>query len=285
MQLGITGSTGSLSWSGNTGTATYASGTSVTLTATPNDGSYFVGWTGCDSSAPLTCVGCYSSGASTCTVSMSAAKNVTAAFSYGNAIIATKIGSGTGIVTVSPGTLTWIGNTGTMAFSDLASVTLTATAASGSTFAGWGGDCGGIGTGKCTVDTFISINAIAMFALPCTSTATASVNNSYTGSWSSSSCYSVRWTGSYANYYTLTLSSSANIQIKLTSTSADAQLVLWSGSGTSATVVAEDDDSGGGSFGTDALISQTLSAGTYTIEATTHDTAQTGMYSLTVTSW
>ncbi|MCG6553165.1 MAG: hypothetical protein L7F77_12650 [Candidatus Magnetominusculus sp. LBB02] len=282
----VTGSTGTLSWSGNTGSATYASGTSVTLTATPNDSSYFAGWTGCDSSAPLTCVGCYSSGASTCTVSMSAAKNVTAAFSSGFAIIATKIGSGTGTVTVSPGTLTWIGNTGTMAISDLAYVTLTATADSGSTFAGWGGDCGGVGTGKCTIDTFISINAIAMFSLPCTSTTTASVNNSYTGSWSSSSCYSVQRSGSYSTYYTLTLSSATNLQIKLTSTSADAYLILHSGSGTSGTVLAEDDDSGGGTVGTDALISQTgLAAGTYTIETTTADTGQTGMYTLTVTSW
>src|SRR2546421_106703 len=50
-------------------TATYNSGTSVTLTASPDIGSVFGGWSGCDTVADTTC-----------TVTMSAARSVTAAF-------------------------------------------------------------------------------------------------------------------------------------------------------------------------------------------------------------
>ncbi len=50
-------------------TATYNSGTSVTLTASPDIGSVFGGWSGCDTVADTTC-----------TVIMSAARSVTAAF-------------------------------------------------------------------------------------------------------------------------------------------------------------------------------------------------------------
>ncbi|KJU84017.1 FG-GAP repeat-containing protein [Candidatus Magnetobacterium bavaricum] len=66
----VTASTGNLSWSGNTGTASYNPGTSVTLTATPDSGSTFTSWSGdCSGST------------STCTVTMSAARSVTATFS------------------------------------------------------------------------------------------------------------------------------------------------------------------------------------------------------------
>lgn len=50
-------------------TEAYAGGTAITLTATPNDGSIFTGWSGGD---------CPKTG--TCTLSMTAAKNVTATF-------------------------------------------------------------------------------------------------------------------------------------------------------------------------------------------------------------
>jgi subtilisin-like proprotein convertase family protein len=60
---------GTLNWDGNTGTNSYNYGTSVTLTAKPNVGSSFTGWSGGDCS-----------GTGSCTVTMDAVKSVTAMF-------------------------------------------------------------------------------------------------------------------------------------------------------------------------------------------------------------
>ena len=54
---------------GTTCSATYDSGTGVTLTATPGFGSLFAGWSGCDAVS-----------GTTCTVTMNAARSVTANF-------------------------------------------------------------------------------------------------------------------------------------------------------------------------------------------------------------
>jgi hypothetical protein len=54
---------------GTTCSAAYDSGTVVTLTATPAFGSIFTGWSGCDAGS-----------GTTCTVTMSAARSVTASF-------------------------------------------------------------------------------------------------------------------------------------------------------------------------------------------------------------
>jgi hypothetical protein len=56
---------------GATCTSSFAAGSSVALTAIPNSGSVFSGWTGCDSSM-----------GTTCTVTMSGARNVQADFGY-----------------------------------------------------------------------------------------------------------------------------------------------------------------------------------------------------------
>ncbi|MDD2856666.1 MAG: DUF1566 domain-containing protein, partial [Desulfuromonadaceae bacterium] len=60
---------GTITWSGSTGSASYLKESVVTLTATADNGSSFGGWSGCDSNTPTTC-----------TVTMSAAKSVTATF-------------------------------------------------------------------------------------------------------------------------------------------------------------------------------------------------------------
>ncbi|WP_420267251.1 InlB B-repeat-containing protein [Candidatus Magnetominusculus dajiuhuensis] len=65
----VTASSGTLSWSGSTGTTAYRSGTSVTLTAAASDNSTFTSWSGCDSTI-----------GSQCTVTMSADKSVSATF-------------------------------------------------------------------------------------------------------------------------------------------------------------------------------------------------------------
>ncbi len=65
----VTANSGTITWSGSTGTAAYISGTTVKLTAAAASGSTFTSWTGCDSTS-----------GKVCTVSMTAAKNVTAMF-------------------------------------------------------------------------------------------------------------------------------------------------------------------------------------------------------------
>jgi Tfp pilus assembly protein FimT len=69
----VTASVGTLNWSGDTGTAAYDQGTSVTLTAVPDSGSVFSGWSGCDSA-----------NGNICAVIMDAAKSVTAIFNLIN---------------------------------------------------------------------------------------------------------------------------------------------------------------------------------------------------------
>jgi uncharacterized repeat protein (TIGR02543 family) len=117
----------------------YASGTSVTLTAAAASGSTFAGWSGA-------CTGT----SSTCTVSMSAAQSVTATFnpvSYG--LTVTKTGTGSGTVTSSPAGIS-CGSDCSENYAAGTSVTLTAAAATGSTFAGWSGACSG-SSSTCTV--------------------------------------------------------------------------------------------------------------------------------------
>lgn len=65
----VTASSGTISWSGSSGTASYSSGTEVTLTATPTTGNNFTGWSG---------GGC--SGMGNCIVKLNADTSVTAAF-------------------------------------------------------------------------------------------------------------------------------------------------------------------------------------------------------------
>lgn len=99
-------------------------GTEVTLTATPDVNSDFSGWSGA----------CSGSGA-TCSVTLDEARTVEAAFSLQKrSLTVTTSGTGSGTVTTDP--------TGT-SFDHGATVTLRATAASGSTFTGWGGACSG----------------------------------------------------------------------------------------------------------------------------------------------
>ncbi|MBF0405675.1 MAG: hypothetical protein HQL00_17155 [Nitrospirae bacterium] len=71
----VAASSGTLSWSGNVGTASYTSGTSVVLTATANSGSTFTSWSGCNASS-----------GSTCTVTMTSGKGVTATFTSSTAV-------------------------------------------------------------------------------------------------------------------------------------------------------------------------------------------------------
>jgi hypothetical protein len=118
----------------------YASGTSVTLTATSAAGSTFGGWSGA------------CAGAGACTLSMTEARSVTATFNkspvVSYSLTVTKAGTGGGTVTSSPAGII-CGVDCSESYASGTSVTLTATSAAGSTFGGWSGACAGAGT--CTL--------------------------------------------------------------------------------------------------------------------------------------
>ncbi len=138
----VTSNTGGINC-GTTCSATYTSGTRVTLTRTIGSGSTFGGWGG----------GVCSGTAATCVVTMSQARTVTATFNGQQqqtyALTVTKAGTGAGTVTSSTGGIN-CGSTCSATYASGSVVTLTAAATSPSTFAGWGGACTNA-TGTCTV--------------------------------------------------------------------------------------------------------------------------------------
>ena len=143
---------------GSTCSASYAAGTQVTLTAQAASGSSFAGWGGA-------CTGTSSS----CSVTMSAARSVTASFNVASntrLVTLNKAGSGTGSVSSSPSGLACATDCSgaSASFSSSAAITLTAQPSSGSVFAGWGGSC--TGTGSCTIPAGSSdVNVTASFTL------------------------------------------------------------------------------------------------------------------------
>ncbi len=122
----------------------------------------------------------------------------------------------------------------------------------------------------------------------CTSTSTAqsiqpaclsaiALNSSVRGSWSSS-CDSMHRTGSYARYYRFSLSARTRVQVDVQS-NVDTYLYLLRGGDQNGAVVASDDDGGSG---TDSRITVELSAGDYTVEATTYRPGQAGTFGISV---
>jgi len=136
---------------GATCSAAYDSGTVVTLTVTPASGSIFTGWSG---------GGCSGTGA--CTVTMTAATTVTATFDRQRfTLTVNKAGIGNGTVTSSPAGID-CGATCSAAYDSSTVVTLTATPAFGSIFAGWSGCDAASGT-TCTVTMSAARSATASF--------------------------------------------------------------------------------------------------------------------------
>ncbi len=130
--------------------ASFTNGASVTLTAVPASGSSFTGWSGA------------CTGTAACTVSMTQARSVTATFGNSSTfpLAITRAGTGTGTVTSNPAGIS-CGTACAANYSSGISVTLTAAAASNSTFAGWSGAC--TGTGTCTVSMTQARNVTATF--------------------------------------------------------------------------------------------------------------------------
>jgi len=129
----------------------FTRGAVVTLTATPLAGSVFAGWSG-----PCT-------GTGPCTVTVDAAKTVTATFnpaSFG--LTVSRQGSGSGAVSSNPPAIS-CGFACAAFFPNGTTVTLTATAAAGSRFVGWGGAC--VGSGACNVRVDANKVVVATFEL------------------------------------------------------------------------------------------------------------------------
>ncbi|MFZ5875092.1 MAG: InlB B-repeat-containing protein [Nitrospirota bacterium] len=120
---------------GATCAAPYSSGTNVTLTATPNLGSVFAGW----SSSTVTCTG-----TGPCSVSMTQAHTVTATFNSAPiyTLTVSKAGTGVGTVTSDIGGVN-CGATCSVQYTSGTNVALSAVPQAGSVFAGWSGACGG----------------------------------------------------------------------------------------------------------------------------------------------
>jgi hypothetical protein len=128
---------------GATCAASYASGTVVTLTATPNAGSVFTGWSG---------GGC--TGTGTCTVTMTAATAVTATFTPTYMLTLATAGAGSG---TASGAGTYTAGT---------AVQISATPAVNSAFVGWSGTgCPTGATSPATVVVNGNTTCTATFAL------------------------------------------------------------------------------------------------------------------------
>jgi photosystem II stability/assembly factor-like uncharacterized protein len=135
---------------GSSCSAPFMAGSTVRLVATPNTGSLFTGWSGA-------CTGA----SSTCFVTMNAAQEATATF--GRAMFPITIdraGTGSGLVTSQPAGIS-CGSACTASFDAATTVTLTATPAAGSVFAGWIG-CRSSGP-TCTVSMTEAQNVTAAF--------------------------------------------------------------------------------------------------------------------------
>jgi len=94
-------------------------------------------------------------------------------------------------------------------------------------------------------------------------------------------CASIHREGKYARFYAFTLGVETEVEIKLTST-VDTYLNLLEGADSGGRIVGYNDDEEPGVI-TNSLIERILSVGTYTVEATTYDSAATGSFTLTIT--
>ena len=129
-------------------------GSSVTLTATPAQGSLFSGWGGA----------CSGSGA--CVLSIAGPTSVSAAFALADPELGTLnvalTGDGDGRVRSEPAGIDLSSGAASAQFERDSSVTLTATPADGSRFEGWSGACSGSGA-TCSLSVPESVSVTATF--------------------------------------------------------------------------------------------------------------------------
>ncbi len=205
---------------GTSCSASYTSGTSVTLTAAAASGSSFAGWSGgvCSGTSP------------SCVVSMSAARSVTATFNVipvSYTLLVGLSGTGSGTVASAPSGIS-CGASCSASYVSGTSVTLTATAAAGSTFAGWaGGVCSG--TGNCTVSMTAARSVTAVFNSNSSSRVVALALTGLSGA-----------SGSVANYSVAVPAGAAHLVVTLSGGSGDADLHLRAGSAPDGTEAGSD---------------------------------------------
>ncbi len=135
---------------GATCSHSFDGGTQVTLTPTPASGSTFAGWSGA----------CSGSGA--CQVALNSDQAVTANFNTvpppQHVLSVSTAGPGSGSVASQPAGID-CGATCSHSFAGGTQVTLTPTAAGGSTFAGWSGGCAGSGACQVTLNSDQAVTA------------------------------------------------------------------------------------------------------------------------------
>jgi uncharacterized repeat protein (TIGR02543 family) len=136
---------------GTTCSASYPSGTAVTLTAAVPSDSTFTGWSGA------------CTGTGSCAVTLTAASTVTATFTASTSSLTavTVSVSGKGTITSAPVGIQ-CGTTCSATYPSGTTVTLAAAAAQNFVFKGWTGDC--TGTGACTVTLIHPATVSANFA-------------------------------------------------------------------------------------------------------------------------
>jgi type II secretory pathway pseudopilin PulG len=171
--------------------ASFASGTSITLTAAAGSGSTFAGWSG---------GGC--SGTGTCTVSVSGATTVTANFaaSVTYSLTVTKVGTGTGTVSSAPAGIS-CGATCSASFASGTTVTLTAVPIGGTGFTIWTG-CATTSGNTCTVSMDAARSVTATFTLNgvCTTPISGSAADSHGTVAASSGGSCAMGNGNVSNY-------------------------------------------------------------------------------------
>jgi hypothetical protein len=152
--------------------ADFGYGTQLTLIANPDSGFVVGGWSGCDGSDTRQC-----------SVNVTRARNVSVNFirqtvtSYG--LTVTKSGSGAGTVTSSPAGIN-CGSDCNERYTSGQSVTLNATPAAGSSFAGWSGCNSSTGT-SCVVSMTAAKTVSAAFNVTPVSSYSLLVNKSGSG--------------------------------------------------------------------------------------------------------
>ncbi|MCG3116636.1 MAG: InlB B-repeat-containing protein [Candidatus Manganitrophus sp. SA1] len=135
----------------------YVINTAVILTAAPGPDADFISWAGCDSST-----------GNSCTVTMSSAKTVTATFNPEPLLTLRKAGNGSGTASAVLNGSTVLNceptcSTASVRLDRGTIITLTATPAAGSTFAGWSGNVADCNDGSVTMSA--ARNCVATFNL------------------------------------------------------------------------------------------------------------------------